>query len=421
MRNYNLLVIGSQTQYLLLGIALFVFGIGVPNYGDLFFVAIAAIVVRYSDLLDWKCWVLFLFSICYAFVDVGELSNLTVGGKISFVVVSIASYLVGKKIFLISKEAPRRAITLFFTIQIGWLLFGVLAIYATVMTDPTLIISRHFISFFFDDIEMHGLYMAACFLIGMASLPFVIYWLLKAAGDLKLHELFVFIMVAVAGVIGGVINNFLQNRSPFVMVIVAALLPLLFLPRKKIASSGFEKSYSLSKLSYFASLMIVVIVAAGILMYLDFGPDDFLSDGKSSRLDREEMSTNGRADVWMLGLEMVPQYPLGGIIMPPGYESTQGFFHNFWLDVAKVSGYVPLMLILVFQIAHARGIIITLLSKYSFESGMFTILFICFAFMYLTEPILQLMPQFYYLSIMVFGYVSMVKNSRSIHPTAIYS
>lgn len=403
------LVVSGEMQYFMLGIALLIFGVGVPNYSELCFVAIAALVIRYVDILDWKCLVLALFAISYVVIDVGELSHLLLVGKIVFVAVTIASYLVGKKIYILSKDAPRRAIVLFFMVQIGWAVFGVIAIYATIITDPKLIIDRHFVSYFFDDIEMHGLYMAACFLIVMATLPYLIYSLIKDAGILKWHESFVFFLAIVAGVVGSIINNFLQNRSPFVAVLGACLLPLLFLPKKSTCKSDYNKSIRASRYGYVLFLSILVITLLGVLLYLGFGADDFLSDGKSSRLDREEMSTNGRVDVWLLGLEMVPLYPLGGIVMPPGYESTQGYFHNFWLDVAKVSGYLPLLLILVFQIAHLKGILSSLFSKYSLEKGVLTIFITCFLFMYLTEPILQLMPQFFYLSIMVLGYISMIK------------
>lgn len=392
-------------QYFLLGFALFIFGVGVPKYSDLSFVAFSVFFIRYRDVLDWRSLFLFLFCVSYAFIDVGELSHLVLSGKFAFVVVSIASYLIGKRIFVISIGKQGRAIALFFIIQIAWMLFSVLAIYATVVNEPTLLLGRHFISFFFDDIEMHALYMTASFVIVIASTPFLLYWLVKNAFGIEWHQKLVFMMVLIAGLIGLLINNVLQNRSPFAVLLVTALLPILFLPRN---------DQKISKVGYILLLTIALVIGVGTLLYFGFSTDDFLSNGKTSRLDTEELSTNGRADVWLLGLEMIPQYPLGGIIMPPGYESTEGYFHNFWLDVAKVSGYVPLLLILVFQLAHVRGILIVLFSRFTFEHGVISIFLVCIAFMYLTEPIHQLMPQFHYFTLMLFGYLSMLQKQTKL-------
>lgn len=400
---------GSRnTSYLLLGVVMFIFGVGMPNFvSDAIFVVFSLFIVNYRDVLERKFFVLFLFSFSYVFIDYGNLlSSFSLVNKVDFVVVSLASYLVGRKICLISSGAPTRVITLFFVMQIGWAFFGGLSVYFTVMHDPMLLLSRHLLNYFGGEgSELHALYMAASFVVVMASVPFLLYWLFKRWSEIPWHQKVLFIVTIVVGGIGALINNVLQNRSPFAIVVLTALLPIFFLPRI---------SENLSKLNYALALLVTLIAIACVLSYLGFGTDDFLSNGVSSRLDREELSTNGRADVWLLGLEMIPQYPLGGIIMPPGYESTEGYFHNFWLDVAKISGYVPLLLILIFQLAHVRGILIVLLGKFTFEYGIITIFLVCIAFMYLTEPIHQLMPQFHYFTLMLFGYLSMLQKQTKL-------
>lgn len=59
-------------------------------------------------------------------------------------------------------------------------------------------------------------------------------------------------------------------------------------------------------------------------------------------------SAGGRTDLWVNGLANLWKYPMGAAAYIPGLR----FSHNFWLDIGRVSGIIPMFFMVVFSIKN---------------------------------------------------------------------
>ena len=394
---------GYNADYYYLCITLFLFELDYPGVHDMFFIILALPIVNYAKLNNLKALFLIIFCLSYVFIDPRNILEISSFLRISFTITFMLCYLIGKKIFYISKSERIRARTLFLIMPIAWGFFGALSLFKTNDVDPSFILNRHYINFF-NGIDVHALGMTANFIVLMALLPYLIYLLYKTENGVKLFDKLILIISIILGAWGFEANNELQNRSPFVVALICALLPLFFM----------SKELKSLKYSYSKFLFFILAIGLAMLIYLGFETDDFLNNGNVSRLESEDLDSNGRTDLWLYGLDVLWEYPLGGVVFSTMYDQMSGgeggYFHNLWLDTAKISGFMPLMFLTAFQFSHLKQFK-NFLTSYSGSLKIFFIIInFCILFMYLTEPVIELSPHFFYYSIMLFGYISEFKN-----------
>lgn len=390
---------GYHADFYYLCLTLIMLGLRLPLLDFAPFIVLAFFVVRFSDFYNWIVVCLFIFAVSYVFIDPGNIIKYGFLTKLEIILASVLAYMVGMRLYYLGNDQRNRAIILFCVAQLSWAVVGILSMIKTTINDPLLLLSRHFLPMFSDE-DIHGLYMVANFIIPMVLLPSLIFWLFVARDKTSILEKIILLLVIFAAIAGAFINNELQNRSSFFGLLIGVLLPFFILPKVISQSSKF---YYLITIVAMSGLCLI------ILSYFGYSQFDFLSDGVSSRLERDELNTNGRVEVWLLGLQLVPQYPIGGIFFSPTFMDSGGFFHNLWLDIARISGFIPLLLILIFQIAHVKKFILLFSASFSYEKLFMIINIFSILFMYLTEPILELMPQFFLYSLMIFGYLSKYK------------
>lgn len=392
----NLLTQG-EFKYPLFCFAFFIFGLNIPIYSSLSFLILSIIYIRFRDLLNLKSIVLLVFITSYLFTDPENyLKSMPEVSKIRLILLTLACYLLGKKIYAISREKPNNAIIILCSIQIGWAINAIMSIYYTLQISPELIFNRVFYDYYAkNDSEVHGLEMTASFTVAIASMPFIIFNSIKNKYKFNLFEKLILASFVISGIIGIYINNLMQNRSPFLFAFLSGIILIFFLPNNKY----FSKFY------YFCIIFGLLSISIIGLSFYGITSDDFLSNGISSRLDREDISTNGRSELWFHGLWLVLTTPFGGVNIPFGLAS-DSYFHNFWLDVGRVSGYLPLLAILTFQLAHTKAIANIFLTEINFLSGFTAIILTCVFFIFFTEPVPQGMLKIYYLSFIVLGNIS---------------
>ena len=140
------------------------------------------------------------------------------------------------------------------------------------------------------------------------------------------------------------------------------------------------------------TILMLMIIAIKLQL---ISPEVF--DAYSYR--NEESGDGGRRDKWLLGLQYVIKYPLGWIT-----EGTQsGYVHNLWLDIARVSGIFPFILFLMATwLSYCKFFKLWRLNNMT----IFPLLLgmnICFLLSSMVEPVIEAVPLYFYLYIMMWG------------------
>ncbi len=129
----------------------------------------------------------------------------------------------------------------------------------------------------------------------------------------------------------------LGSRTSLVVFVVAIIMNYLFFISK-------------IKLKYKIIATLLMLVFIQVLLSISFLDSDVFSvywDRMESK-DYGSDSAGGRTDLWLQGLENLWKYPMGAA----AYISGLRFSHNFWLDIGRVSGVIPMFFMLWFSIRN---------------------------------------------------------------------
>ena len=149
--------------------------------------------------------------------------------------------------------------------------------------------------------------------------------------------------------------------------------------------------------SLFVLLSIFFLVYSFSLYVSQFD----LFSGITSRYSESDLVTAGdRSVAWKLGFVNLFEYPFGGEPM-----NTVSYYHNFWLDIRKVSGIIPFLIMLTFTLINYKFLfynqnlraISNSLLEFS-RIGFVTLLLIMFV-----EPIIEGAPLLFYFFIFYCG------------------
>lgn len=160
------------------------------------------------------------------------------------------------------------------------------------------------------------------------SLCFVFFLYFAINSPFYLYKLFcslgVLIFLAAAFFLGG--------RAFFIIAIFSFAYYL-------IGDLSFKSIFKYIVVSLFIVLPMFLLLSSNehVIDYFDFVFSRFSSSGLESN----------RYSHYLHGIEMLPLYPFGGFSVNTDIEYTK-WFHNIFLDTARVSGWLPLALILFY-------------------------------------------------------------------------
>lgn len=146
------------------------------------------------------------------------------------------------------------------------------------------------------------------------------------------------VLLAMAG--GLYVNGALSNRTPVLACACALVLGMVLVARSRDLPLA-------SKVIRIGS----AAVAGVAVISLHFLWSTLSSSSIYGRFDAEGLTT-ARYSQWALVLTGLMEHPFGGRAIP----LTENYAHNMWLDIAWDAGIIPLVLMLVFHLSHARAI-----------------------------------------------------------------
>jgi hypothetical protein len=148
----------------------------------------------------------------------------------------------------------------------------------------------------------------------------LIFFLFQNIGFMRKVSVFIILFLVVASAI------FLGQRAFFVISVVSIFIMLT----QGAKPVHFIKNFFLTS--------ILIIMSINLLDNLDVLADslEFLGGRFSDGL------ASPRFSHYLYGIRMFLEYPLGGFSVDPAIEDTK-WFHNIFLDIARVAGWVPVL------------------------------------------------------------------------------
>lgn len=139
----------------------------------------------------------------------------------------------------------------------------------------------------------------------------------------------------------------LQARTFFLLVAVAIGMVL----------------WRFRKAAFLSFVLAVSVVTSLILLFGDNlvqelgigGSEAALVRGVAERFSEEGLESP-RYEAWLYGLGHILEEPGGGIQLDRNLFGTR-WFHNLWLDVARTSGLLAMILLVAFQVVHVKDFV----------------------------------------------------------------
>ncbi len=136
---------------------------------------------------------------------------------------------------------------------------------------------------------------------------------------------FIFLVILLVSILSGF---YLKGRAFFIIFFLGSLYSHLFL---------FIKGRSQKGLSLFALLMVTVF-----LFYLSSQEFRYEFLHVVGRF-KEGLDSSSRGELYINGFLQMLSHPLGGFGVDEKFVSVK-WFHNFWIDSARIGGWAPIVL-----------------------------------------------------------------------------
>lgn len=350
----------------------------VSRYIIFVFCLLVMLILPIRKYVDKTAVLLGSFSVFYCipilFAGVGSWFNFA-----SYLLCPVIFYIYGK--YVVDKLRESKLIALFFAVSI--LLFSIV-LYMSAIQDITqngfVNITRSFSIW-----GMSG---------GQNSLSATLYGLVASLGLMGLS--IIFVRTALPKKLKGM----------FLLLFVLSMLTVLHLVSRTgivIAMvSVFCVSVYCSQGKIWRFLIVGLFVFMSFLFLFELNViDQNVIDAYTNRNggDSSVSSVGGRWDRWVDGIQNVFRYPLGWDI-----EVTQyGYAHNLWIDVARVSGILPFLCFLMVTLISYSKLFKLLKLKNMTIVPLLLGLNICFFLSSFVEPVIEAIPLYFYLYLMLWG------------------
>lgn len=312
-----------------------------------------------SKLYDNNTLLISCYSILYGIFSFINGEVLSASGLLYIIVPGVLFYLFGKYVGILNYDKREKIIWFYLIVILSFasniyyhLLFNIQNVGSIVNTERVMVSSQQ------DSIAsatMIGLYVS----LGLSCLPAFIFdsgWKLSRWVSLLI---FTFSILSVV---------FLINRTGVFITIAVTLIAYIYISKTT---------------SYKVVTKFILILIAVLICYFLFGEN--LSVIETAYSDRNvDLSTGGdRFNRWLEAIHNLFSSPLG-------WSSRAKYAHNMWLDVARVSGVIPFVLLIIITYRYYN--ILKQFCKISNDKHfnmIFISIFTCFMCTCFVEPVVQ--------------------------------
>jgi len=350
--------IKKSFKFIILLLVLFVFGLNIPKVSTLvIFLFFYITLIKWNDInkKDFviQSFLLFMFSFMY-YLIIYDYGFIELRGAIKNILMIQSCYTIG---YSINRKNtynwPYGLIWFILSIVAGFVAFSFLSVYYNLANYGynVLVNRREAISFWNQaggdptNAPALGLFASP----GLCLAPLLFFG--KDQLMKKSHCFLITIIVLLLFISGFYVNIFLQNRSPF----VALLLSFIFSAFIYFFMKG-------SKLSYKIKTLFLIVIIFSISYYLFVNNIyDYTKFPIIKRFEVMGLKT-GRYESWKYMIRALLNFTNinGGRI---AYIGGLSYVHNLWLDVAYNAGILPLIFLLIFHVNHLKSFIIIIRAR----------------------------------------------------------
>ncbi len=380
----------NKFKFWMLLVSLVFVGVMVPKASVILLFGLSILLARPSVIFLQENLFLFLFSVTYyAIAIIFGYPEGPVRAMINVMIVQSAYMLGVYTNWRGLPYWPNNGVYAIIAFAMGMFLFSVYCFNFTMENQPFMVYNRDVINVWSNE-EIHPLQFCAF----TATLIVLILPCIVALTRYHLREIFHFksiigIMVLLGlislGLAGLILNTILQNRTAYAILALCSLAIFIYLLVQQ------KMTANLRMIVIMVSLMIVTYIV--LMVFLDI---DLLKRILERRF--EQGVETPRYELWTNGFYNIFEYPFGGGRLDPTLQMMTKWFHNLWLDVVRVSGVLPLILLIIFQMLHLKSIwSILKRSDYEFLKLFIISILIYGLSIYVSVPILET-------SVMAFGF-----------------
>lgn len=312
--------------------------------------------------LDKNFCLLLLFGLTYSLFDYLNTGEIGYVYNILPIINFPIAYLMGK--FIGKNSSYRERINILWLFAVSMSLLTIISVTISMIEDGFSLVTRDISLIGYEDsgnkyksISATGLYSKLLPVTLFLSLIFV-----RNASKVK----WLFIITAIMGFICCVR---LQSRSAIYVMALSLLLPIIF----------GTKTSRRNKI-----LGLITIVSAVAYILINYGDELTIIDRFKDNSAFENAGGDSRFDLASKTINNVVDYPFGGL-------KSERYAHNLWIDAARVSGWIPAILLIIIAV---RCIVTTfkiyrLKSLPEFYRIISVVITLCLIVYFNTEPILE--------------------------------
>lgn len=326
---------------------------------------------KYADITS-LC--ILSFSIIYSFIYMPNVNSWTI--FISYLLCPTTFYLFGK--YIIGKLCNTNNIIIFWSLSI--FTFS-LVLYISALVDISqkgiINITRSFIIWGVqNDASTSATLYGMIASLGLMGFP---YFFVKQDSNIVRYIYLLLSLLSLITVIH------LINRTGLVIFVGCFVVMSFYIFRNKIPTLIF--TYVIIVILFILLIHVSIIDQTVVEAYQN-------RDVGNGSID----SVGGRTDLWYLALNNIFKYPFGWLNIEGASYS-----HNLWFDIARVSGILPFTIFLIISIRTYRKLFNLLMVKKENVVSLFLGLHICFFLTLFVEPVLEAIPLYFYLYMMLWG------------------
>lgn len=359
--------------------------------GLLFFVFVVSKPDKFLPIFDRNVFYIFTFSLTYGILSSLRVDNSRQEGIlaiISDVIVPFSIYLVGKYLSSKYKDIQIYLFILFF-IGFSFSLIPIISILDQIFLSGFLEGARNMYLIWDKNTVISATALGSCFLFNMSSIGLII---VKKNTKFELRLtlaniiLFVLSMVCILR---------LGSRTQILLSLVSIFVAFILNIKRQSLFNIFIKFLSFSSIFFY--------------LYSNTNQDseifqfyaDRIGNGNGYGID----DAGGRSNRWIGALQSI-------ITDPFGWEFERfGHAHNLWLDVARVSGIIPLFFLLFFTFSAFKNWIrvVSYFKNELFIKTYISILFLLFILQFSVEPVIEGMYLLFLSFCLFVGFIKGIK------------
>lgn len=312
--------------------------------------------------IDRTFFVIFLFGVLYSGINVMQTGRAGYQDIFTPIINYPCLYLCGR--YLVDNNTEKQLVNAFFMLAFAFALLYILSILKSINEVGFMYMGRNIQIIGFnsmEDLAATGIYSRLVLM--SAFLTYVIV-------TLPICRKLIFTGLSALSVFCGLR---LQSRT----MLVILLLTFVFL-----IMVNFKTIIKTQKRNLLLGLFVVVF--ACIYTYVNFSDELGVIERMQDDSETGIATGGGREQLLLAVLSQMPSHPFGGL-------SSMRYAHNLWIDCARVSGWIPLLLLVVITIRcikTTKTILKSRLTNYDFRYfvGMSSFVFLVY---FCTEPILE--------------------------------